>query len=71
MQQIRWRLAVAWRRWMSMSTTTSEVTMVGSPVVDIFDAHTQNLFRRGQDSHDLSSNTDKSIQTLQRTSIAC
>jgi hypothetical protein len=51
---------------MGMSTTTTEVTKVGNLVVDVYDAHTQNLLWRGQDSHDLSSNTNKNIQTVQK-----
>jgi hypothetical protein len=49
-----------------MSTTTTEVTKVGDVVVDLFDAHTQKLLWRGNDSQDLSSNADKNIQKLQK-----
>ena len=49
---------------MGMSTTTTEVTKAGNLVVDVFDAHTQNLLWRGRDSHDLSSSANKNIQTL-------
>jgi len=47
-----------------MSTTTTEVTKVGSVTIDIFDSHTQKLIWRGTDSADLSSNADKNIQKL-------
>ena len=47
-----------------MSTTTTEVTKVGSVTVDIFDSHSQKLIWRGTDSDDLSSNADKNIQKL-------
>jgi hypothetical protein len=49
-----------------MSTTTTEVTKIGNVVVDIFDAHSQKLLWRGNDSQDLSSNADKNIQKLQK-----
>jgi Domain of unknown function (DUF4136) len=49
-----------------MSTTTTEVTKVGTLVVDIFDAHTHKLLWRGTDSQDLSSNANKNIQGLQK-----
>ena len=51
---------------MGMSTTTTEVTKVGNLVVDVYDTHTQNLLWRGQDSHEVSSNTNKNIQTVQK-----
>lgn len=47
-----------------MSTTTTEVTKVGSVTVDIFDSHSQKLIWRGTDGDDLSSNADKNIQKL-------
>jgi hypothetical protein len=59
------------RRWggfggTGLSTTTTEVTKVGNLVVDVFDARTRNLLWHGTDSQDLSSNTDKNIQKLQK-----
>ena len=59
------------RRWSGfggtgLATTTTEVTKVGNVVVDVFDARTQNLLWHGTDSQDLSSNTDKNIQKLQK-----
>jgi hypothetical protein len=59
------------RRWRGfggngLATTTTEVTKVGDVVVDVFDAHTHNLLWRGKDSQDLSSNSDKNIQKLQK-----
>jgi len=49
---------------MGMATTDTETTTVGNMVVDIFDAHTQNLLWRGKDSDDLSSNSDKNTEKL-------
>lgn len=49
-----------------LATTNTIVTKVGNIVVDIFDAKTQKLLWRGTDSDDLSSNTDKNIQKLQK-----
>jgi hypothetical protein len=59
------------RRWRGfggtgLATTTTEVTKVGNVVVDVFDARTQNLLWHATDSQDLSSNTDKNIQKLQK-----
>jgi hypothetical protein len=49
-----------------LATTTTEVTKVGNVVVDIFDSKSQNLFWRGKDSDDLSSNADKNVQKLEK-----
>jgi len=50
----------------SVATTTTEVTKVGNVVIDIFDANTKKLVWRGSDSDDLSSNSDKNIEKLQK-----
>src|SRR5258708_1158485 len=50
----------------SLSTTTTEVTKVGNVVVDVFDARTQKLLWRANDTKNLSSNADKNIQNLQK-----
>lgn len=49
-----------------LATTTTEVTKVGDVVVDIFDAHTHELLWRGKDSQDLSSNSNKNIEKLNK-----
>jgi len=43
----------------SMSTTTTEITRIGTLVVDIFDAQTQKLIWRGKQSNALSGNPQK------------
>ncbi len=48
------------------ATTTTETTKVGNVVVDVFDAKSQKLLWRGKDSGDLSSNSDKNTQGLQK-----
>ena len=47
-----------------MSTTTTEVTKVGTLVVDIFDAPTQKLIWRGKQSNTLSGNPEKNEKKL-------
>jgi hypothetical protein len=49
-----------------LATTTTEVTKVGNVVIDIFDANTKKLVWRGSDSDDLSSNSEKNIEKLQK-----
>lgn len=48
----------------SMATTTTEITKVGTLVVDIFDAQTQKLIWRGKQSDALSSNPEKNAEKL-------
>jgi hypothetical protein len=48
----------------SMATTTTDVTKIGTLVVDIFDSQTQKLIWRGKQSDALSSNPDKNGQKL-------
>jgi Domain of unknown function (DUF4136) len=48
----------------SMATTTTEVTRVGTLVVDIFDAQTQKLIWRGKQSDALSGNPEKNAEKL-------
>jgi hypothetical protein len=47
-----------------MATTTTDVTKVGTLVVDIFDSQTQKLIWRGKQSDALSSNPDKNEKKL-------
>jgi hypothetical protein len=47
-----------------MATTTTEITRVGTLVVDIFDAQTQKLLWRGKQSDALSSNPEKNAEKL-------
>jgi hypothetical protein len=47
-----------------MSTTTTDVTKVGSVAVDIFDTQTQKLIWRGNESADLSGHPDRNAKTL-------
>jgi len=47
-----------------ISTTTTDVTKVGTLVVDIFDSHTQKLIWRGKQSDALSNNPDKNEKKL-------
>jgi hypothetical protein len=48
----------------STATTTTEITKVGTLVVDIFDAQTQKLIWRGKQSDALSGNPDKNAEKL-------
>jgi len=48
------------------ATTTTETYMVGTLIVDIFDAKTKNLIWRGSDSDTLSNNSDKNIKELDK-----
>jgi hypothetical protein len=57
------------RRWRGfggtgMSTTTTDVTKVGTVVVDIFDTQTQKLIWRGDESADLSGHPDRNAKAL-------
>jgi len=47
-----------------MATTTTDVTKVGTLVVDIFDGQTQKLIWRGKQSDALSGNPDKNEKKL-------
>jgi hypothetical protein len=47
-----------------MATTTTDVTRIGTLVVDIFDSQTQKLIWRGKQSNALSGNPDKNEKTL-------
>jgi hypothetical protein len=49
-----------------MATTTTDVTKIGTLVVDIFDSHTQKLIWRGKQSDALSSNPDKNEKKLSK-----
>jgi hypothetical protein len=48
----------------STATTTTEITRVGTLVVDIFDAQTQKLIWRGKQSDALSGNPQKNAERL-------
>ena len=48
----------------SMATTTTEITKVGTLVVDIFDSQSQKLIWRGKQSDALSSNSEKNTEKL-------
>ena len=48
----------------SMSTTTTEITKIGTLVVDIFDAQTQKLIWRGKQNDALSGNPEKNAEKL-------
>jgi hypothetical protein len=57
------------RRWsgfggMGTSTTTTDVTKVGTVVVDIFDTQNQQLIWRGKESADLSGHPDRNAKNL-------
>jgi hypothetical protein len=47
-----------------MSTTTTDVTKVGTVVVDIFDTQNQKLIWRGNESADLSGQPDRNAKNL-------
>jgi hypothetical protein len=47
-----------------MSTTTTDITKVGTLVVDIFDSKTQKLLWRGKESNDLSSKPEENEKSL-------
>jgi Domain of unknown function (DUF4136) len=55
-------------RWrgggMGMATTTTDVTKVGTLVVDIFDSQTKQLLWRGKESADLKGNATKNSTQL-------
>jgi Domain of unknown function (DUF4136) len=55
-----------WRGFggMGTSTTTTEVTRVGTVVVDIFDTQKQQLIWRGKESGDLSGHPDRNAKNL-------
>ena len=59
------------RRWRGfggsgMSTTTTDVTKVGTVVVDVFDPQTQKLIWRGDKSADLTGRPDRNAKTLSK-----
>jgi hypothetical protein len=56
----RWRGAGG----MGMSTTTTDVTRVGTVVVDVFDTQTQQLLWRGKESADLGGHPDRNAKSL-------
>jgi hypothetical protein len=47
-----------------MATTTTDVTKIGTLVVDVFDSQTQKLIWRGKQSDALSGNPDKNEKKL-------
>jgi hypothetical protein len=49
---------------MGMSTTTTDVTKVGTVTVDIFDSKSQQLIWRGTESADLSGHPDRNAKSL-------
>jgi len=49
---------------MDMSTTSTEITKIGTLVVDVFDAQTQKLIWRGKQSDALSGNPEKNAEKL-------
>jgi hypothetical protein len=49
---------------MGMATTTTDVTKVGTVVVDIFDSQSKQLIWRGTESADLSGHSDKNAKSL-------
>jgi Domain of unknown function (DUF4136) len=49
---------------MSTATTTTEVTKVGTVVVDIFDSQTHQLIWRGKESADLGGHPDRNAKNL-------
>jgi Domain of unknown function (DUF4136) len=56
----RWRGAGG----MGMSTTTTDVTKVGTVLVDIFDTQNHQLIWRGKESADLSGQPDRNVKSL-------
>ena len=59
-----------WRRFggggFGDATTTTETYKVGTLVLDLFDAKTEQLVWRGNSSDTLSNNSDKNIQNLDK-----
>jgi hypothetical protein len=51
---------------MGMSTTTTDVTKVGTLVVDIFESPTKQLLWRGNASDDLTGNPEKNSEKLSK-----
>jgi hypothetical protein len=49
---------------MGMATTTTDVTKVGTVVVDVFDSQSKQLIWRGTESADLSGHSDKNAKSL-------
>jgi hypothetical protein len=49
---------------MDMATTTTDVTKVGTVVIDIFDSQSKQLIWRGTESADLSGHSDKNAKSL-------
>ena len=65
--------SVGWRGFGGdgISTTTTDVTKLGTLVVDIFDGQKQKLIWRGKQSDALSGNPEKMKRSTQRTSLIC
>jgi hypothetical protein len=51
---------------MGMSTTTTDVTKVGTLVVDIFEPQTKQLLWRGTDTDALTGSPEKNSQKLSK-----
>jgi hypothetical protein len=51
---------------MGMATTTTDVTKVGTVVVDVFDSQSKQLIWRGTESADLSGHSDKNAKSLEK-----
>ena len=51
---------------MGMATTTTDVTKVGTLVVDIFDSQTKQLLWRGKESAGLTGNPAKNSTALSK-----
>jgi hypothetical protein len=51
---------------MGMSTTTTDVTKVGTLIVDIFESPTKQLLWRGNASDDLTGNAEKNSEKLSK-----
>jgi hypothetical protein len=49
---------------MGMATTATDVTKVGTVVVDVFDSQSKQLIWRGTESADLSGHSDKNAKSL-------
>jgi hypothetical protein len=49
---------------MGMATTTTDVTKVGTVIVDVFDSQSKQLIWRGTESADLSGHSDKNAKSL-------
>lgn len=51
---------------MGIATTTTDVTKVGTVVVDVFDSQSKQLIWRGTESADLSGHSDKNAKSLEK-----